>query len=210
MQCSWNAHALWKIVPSLGAEDTKRWRKGSKFPLARYEAWHLCWCKTRSAKKKEEEVANWFKEELRIPTQACYRHPEERKGKSLATDLPNCNKNSKRRRTLRERELEKWRLSQSDCTAIPTATVFIPALAITGNFRSFPDFFWFTFPSSKAWLSQPKKAGIGLCCRDSRGFLSESLLFSAISTFVDFPTNFAVDWWLWCLSFLLSKKKNSC
>lgn len=52
----------------------------------------------------------------------------------------NCNKNSKRRRTLRERELEKWRLSQSDCTAIPTATVFIPALAITGNFRSFPDF----------------------------------------------------------------------
>jgi hypothetical protein len=99
----------------------------------------------------------------------------------------NCNKNSKRRRTLRERELEKWRLSQSDCTAIPTATVFIPALAIAGNFRSFPDFSWFTFLSSKAWLSQPKKAGIGLCCRDSRGFLSESLLFSAISTFVDFP-----------------------
>lgn len=101
-------------------------------------------------------------------TQVCYRHPEERKGKSLATDLPNCNKNSKRRRTLRERELEKWRLSQSDCTAIPTATVFIPALAIAGNFRSFPDFSRFTFPSSKAWLSQPKKAGNGLCCRDSR------------------------------------------
>jgi hypothetical protein len=38
MQCSWNAHALWKIVPSLGAEDTEKWRKGSKFPLARYEA----------------------------------------------------------------------------------------------------------------------------------------------------------------------------
>lgn len=55
MQCSWNAHALWKIVPSLGAEDTKRWRKGSKFPLARYEAWHLCWCKTRSAKKKKKK-----------------------------------------------------------------------------------------------------------------------------------------------------------
>lgn len=37
----------------------------------------------------------------------------------------NCSKNSKRRRTLRERELENCRFSQSDCTAIPTATVFI-------------------------------------------------------------------------------------
>jgi len=41
------------------------------------------------------------------------------------TGLPNCSKNSKRRRTLRERELENCRFSQSDCTAIPTATVFI-------------------------------------------------------------------------------------
>ncbi len=45
--------------------------------------------------------------------------------------LPDCNKNSKSRCTFRERELENWRLSQLDCTAIPIAIVFvIPAFAM--------------------------------------------------------------------------------
>lgn len=94
----------------------------------------------RRGKLIERGASNIQLQSKEETTQVCYRHPEERKGKSLAADLPNCNKNSKRRRTLRERELEKWRLSQSDCTAIPTATVFIPALAIAGNYRSFSRF----------------------------------------------------------------------
>jgi len=41
--------------------------------------------------------------------------------------LPDCNKNSKSRCTFRERELENWRLSQLDCTAI---VFVIPAFAM--------------------------------------------------------------------------------
>jgi hypothetical protein len=49
----------------------------------------------------------------------------------VRSTLPNCKRNSNKRRTFKVRELEKCRLSQSDCTAMPTATLLlIPFFAI--------------------------------------------------------------------------------
>jgi hypothetical protein len=209
MQCSWNAHALWKIVPSLGAEDTKRWRKGSKFPLARYEAWHLCWCKTRSAKKKKKK---W-----QIDSKRSFEYPHkyvigiQKKGKVKVLQQ------TYRTATRTQRDGAHWGKGSWRNGGCPnqTAPLFplllysFPHSPLPETSGAFQISAWFTFPSSKACLSQPKKAGIGLCCRDSRGFLVWiSTIFSNFYI-CRFP-NFAVDWWLWCLSFLLSKKIKSC
>ncbi len=138
--------------------------------------------------EEEEEVANWFKEELRIPTQVCYRHPEERKGKKVLQQ-------TYRTATRTQRDGAHWGKGSWRNGGCPNQTApLFPLLLYSFPHSPLPETsgaFQISFgspflPPKLGYRSRRKQESV-CAAAILGGFLSESLLFSAISTFVDFP-----------------------
>lgn len=147
---------------------------------------------------EEEEEANWCKEELRISNSSLRKKPHkyvigiQKKGKVKVLQQ------TYRTATRTQRDGAHWGKGSWRNGGCPNQTApLFPLLLYSFPHSPLPetsgaDFSWFTFPSSKAWLSQPKKAGIRSLLPRFSGFLV--WISTILSNFYicRFP-NFAVD-----------------